>query len=108
MRAALRSTGFSQNTALPARTAFSIKSACVSVGVQITTASMSASAMIASTVADLGAMLFGEALRGRRVGIGDRGEARARVRRDIAAMNAADPARAQQSDPHCKAPPNRF
>jgi hypothetical protein len=37
----LRSTGFSQNTALPARAKRSIRSAWVSVGVQITTASMS-------------------------------------------------------------------
>ena len=50
MRAALRSTGFSQNTALPARTARSIRSAWVSVGVQITTASMSFASMIESTV----------------------------------------------------------
>ena len=49
MRAALRSTGFSQNTALPARAARSIRSAWVSVGVQITTASMSGAATIAST-----------------------------------------------------------
>ena len=53
MRAASRSTGFSQNTALPAETACSIRSAWVSVGVQISTASMAASARIASALVAL-------------------------------------------------------
>jgi hypothetical protein len=47
IRSESRSTGFSQNTALPAVTAASIRSACVSVGVQIRMASMPASPMIA-------------------------------------------------------------
>ena len=45
MRALERSTGFSQNTALPARAAASMRSAWVVVGVQIRTASTSERAM---------------------------------------------------------------
>ena len=95
MRAALRSTGFSQNTALPARTAHSIRSAWVSVGVQMTIASMSGAAMMASTELMVAPCAAGEPLRRRGVGVRDRREGRARVPRDIAAMNAADPPRAQ-------------
>lgn len=50
-RSRLRSTGFSQNTALPCRTARSIRSAWVSVLVQISTASMAGSARMASICA---------------------------------------------------------
>ena len=49
-RASDRSIGFSQKIALPARAKRSIRSAWVSVGVQITTASISLSASIASIV----------------------------------------------------------
>ena len=100
MRAALRSTGFSQNTALPARAARSIRSAWVSVGVQITTASMSFAVDDRIDRADRGIARHRQALRRRRIRVGHRREGRARVRRDVAAMNPADPARAQQSDFH--------
>ena len=47
-RAASRSIGFSQKIALPALAKRSIRSAWVSVGVQITTASISSASSIAS------------------------------------------------------------
>ena len=49
-RSSDRSIGFSQNTALPALVNCSIRSAWVSVGVQITTASMSDAAKICAIV----------------------------------------------------------
>ena len=53
MRADSRLTGFSQKTALPAFTARSMRSAWVSVGVQMATAAIALSSMIASIVATL-------------------------------------------------------
>ena len=50
VRATDRSTGFSQKTALPARTKRSIRSAWVSVGVQMIAASMSSEPSISSSV----------------------------------------------------------
>jgi hypothetical protein len=52
-RSAERSTGFSQKIALPACAERSMRSACVSVGEQIATASMSFAARISSTVPTL-------------------------------------------------------
>jgi hypothetical protein len=51
VRCESRLTGFSQKIALPPRAARSMRSAWVSVGVQMTTTSMSAAEMISSTLA---------------------------------------------------------
>jgi hypothetical protein len=66
------STGFSQKIALPAFALFSIRSKCVSVGVPITTASMSGLAMISSERHHPRARFFGKRVgrRGKRIGDG--------------------------------------
>jgi hypothetical protein len=57
--------------------------------------------------ADRRTMRGSEPLCGRRIGIGDGGESCARVRRNIAAMNASDPACTQQSNSHRNVPCGR-
>ena len=61
-RSTERSIGFSQKIALPALAACSIMSACRSVGVVISTASMSLAAMIASTLRTSAPCAFGDGL----------------------------------------------
>ncbi len=70
-----RSTGFSQNTALPARAPRSIRSAWVSVGVQIRMASTSERSTMSSSDATSAPVRGRQRLRGRRMRIGDRHEA---------------------------------
>ena len=104
MRAALRSTGFSQNTALPA-------THCAFDQVRMSVGRRADHDRIDVAISDdrfhrtdRRATRRREALRGSSIGISNSRKARARVRRNIAAMNAADPARAQQSDPHLRPP----
>ena len=98
MRSELRSTGFSQNTALPAAAARSMRSAWVSVGVPISTASMSWSAMISSIDAHRRAGRCRKRVGAIRHGIGDGGEPARRRRGDVAAVDLADAPRAQERE----------
>ena len=91
MRADSRLTGFSQKTALPALTARSMRSAWVSVGVQMATASIALSSMIASIVATLAPVAAASDCGGLGIGIGDHGQLRARVVGNVAAVDLADP-----------------
>ena len=72
----LSDTGFSQKMCLPACAAFTIRSACVSVEVQISTASILLSAKISSADAATVGMLqrAGNRLRGLAIHVGDRHE----------------------------------
>ena len=63
----------------------------MSVGVQIITAPIAGSARIASMVATFAPVAAASAFAAAGVGVGDRGELRARVRGDVAAVDAADP-----------------
>jgi hypothetical protein len=91
-RSTSRSIGFSQKIALPAREKRSIRSAWVSVGVQITTASMSLAVSIASMVAHVAAVLFGDRVGGGGEGIGDGDEHGVRVAGHGLGMHLADAA----------------
>ena len=95
---------------LAARAARSMRSACVSVGVQI---SDGVDVLVGDDridVCDPGARGCGEALGGFRQRVRHRNELGSRVGRDIAAVNAADAAGAEKSDanhgrrPLCGAP----
>ena len=106
-RSASRSIGFSQKIAFLARAARSMRSACMSVGAQIATASTS---------------LRGEDLVDRRlcrpspwpggaaaarVGVGDESHLTVVARRDIAAVDLADPPRADNAEFHAFLPLER-
>ena len=100
-----RSTGFSQNTALPAFAPASIRSACVSVGVPIRIASMSPAATIAFGVAHLRAGRLGERRRGLPVDVGDRDQRRVRRGGDVAPVDLADAPGAEQPETKHAFPP---
>ena len=98
-RSSDRSIGFSQKIALPARAKRSIRSAWVSVGVQITTASMSAAASIASMLRIVAAVLAGDGLRRVGEGVGDGDEPGIGIAGDGLGVHLADAACAQKSEP---------
>ena len=102
IRFASRSTGFSQKTAFLVAAHFSMRSACVSVGVPISTASMSFAGDDLGDGAHRRAGLLGERLGRGRVGVGERDQLRIRRLRDVAAVNLADAPRAEQAKAdHC-------
>ena len=83
---------------LPARAKRSIRSACMSVGVQITTASMSPAASIASMCAPRAAVGRRDRLRRRRQASATATSARLRVAGDRAGVNLADAPGAEQAE----------
>ena len=78
----------------------SIRSAWVSVGVQISTASIAASARMASVVGDLRAGRGRQRGGGLRRGVGHGDQRRIGARRDVEAVDPADASGPQQSKPH--------
>ena len=97
-RVEARSTGFSQSTALPARAAASIRSACVSVGVPISMRVDVAGRDDRVGVAHLRAGRLGERRGGLAVDVGDRDQRRVRRRGDVAAVDLADAPGAEQAE----------
>ena len=98
-RADDRSTGFSQNTALPALANCSIRSAWVSVGVQITTASMSAAAaIVVDACGSRSRKVACTAFAARLDRVGDGDEAGAGDRADGAGVDLADAAGAEDGE----------
>ena len=93
---ATRSTGFSQKIALPAAAARRIRSACVSVDEPITTAPTALSANAASAVATCAPCCAASACAARGVDVDHVPQLHARLAGDVAGVDLADPAGAEQ------------
>ncbi len=100
-RSTSRSIGFSQKIALPARAKRSIRSAWVSVGVQMTTASISLDVSICFDGADVAAIVLGNGVGSLREGIGDGDKHGIRIAADGLGMNLADTSGAEKTKSDC-------
>jgi hypothetical protein len=108
MRSLERSTGFSQNTALPARAPRSIRSAWVVVGVQIRMASTSPASTISSIGATRAPVAPASASAEGPCGVRDRDQCGARMGGGVAAVDHPDAACAQHGNPDHARLPDRF
>ena len=98
VRSASRLTGFSQKIALPARAPRSTRSACVSVGVQMTSASISAASMTASTSATSAPVASARLRAASRLASATAASRARGCSGDVAAVDAPDPAGPEDAD----------
>ena len=97
-----RAIGFSQKIAFPARAERSIRSAWVSVGEQMATASTSFEPRISSTDAGFAPVSASERRGGAGIGVGDVDRLAVASRGDVAAMDLSDAPCADDAEFHAR------